>query len=199
MKKFIKFLAIAFVALALVGCKAKPVAVVSQAKADYTEALAEVADSVHVAFYEVEMVLDNPVSVLHEDGEVKILTTRTVIQEGPVCKIIDRAYSTKGKVIDQMVDMPEGYWLGDMDMPLDSLNLDFKDAIQRLQEANIVLPEADKVTLRKPAAPPFKTCYIFGTYGTFFVAVDAMTGDVTNYAATEDEFVGIKNEEEVAE
>lgn len=194
MKKFIKFLAIAFVALALVGCKAKPVAVVSQAKADYTEALAEVADSVETAFYEVEMVLDNPVSVLNEDGEVKIISTKTIIQEGPTCKMIDRLYSTKGKVIDQMVTTEESFWFGDFDMPLDSLVLDFADAIKKLQETNIVLPEADKVTLRKPASPPFGTYYIFGTFGTSFVKVNAITGEVT-----EDQPVEEETEEEVAE
>jgi hypothetical protein len=77
-------------------------------------------------------------------------------------------------------------------MALDSLVLDLPDAIQRLKEANQVLPDGDKVTLRQPLSPPFRAQYIFGTVGTFFVSVDAITGEVTLFGEDDEALVESK-------
>lgn len=193
MKKIIKFFALAAL-MVMFACNPKPVSIINQAKADYAEAVAETPDSL-VAFYEVQMILDQPVSVLHEDGTVRLIASRSAIQQDSIVTIIDRTYDKKGNEVDKNVDKVVGYWLGDMNMPFDSLKLDLADAIQRLQEANIILPEADKVTFRTPAAPPFRPVYIFGTHGTFFVAVDAMSGDVFDFSDPEDAVAGIKKDE----
>lgn len=197
MKKIFTLFAVAAMLL-MVGCKPKPVSILNQSKADYAEVVAEMPDSL-VAFYEVEMVLDKPISELNHGQEVGLLSAVTVIQMSDSVKFIAREYDKKNQVASCEVEKEKGFWLGDFNMPLDSLNLDFADAIQRLKETDIVLPEADKVTLRKPAAPPFRTYYIFGTKGTFFIDVDAITGEVSEYQAPEDDFVGIKINEEVAE
>lgn len=194
MKKLFNVFAILALVVSLASCNPKPVSILNQAKADYAEAIAETPDTL-TALYEIQMVLDKPISVVHQDGAVRLLTSMTAIQQDSIVTLKNRAYDKKGKVIENEVEQVVGYWLGDMRMPLDSLVLDLADAIQKLQETDIVLPEGDKVTLRTPAAPPFRPLYIFGTHGTFFVAVDAISGEVTDFASTEDEFVGIKNEE----
>ena len=191
MKKIFSILAIAAVLL-VAGCKPKPVSILNQAKADYAEAIVEVPDSL-TAFYEVQMVLDRPISVLSEDENVALFTSKTVYQQLDVVTSIDRVYDKKGRIVEENIDKVTGDWVGDFTMPLDSLVLDLVDAIEKLKEADILLPEADKVTLRCPAVPPFRTYYIFGTYGTFFLGVDAITGEISEF--TLDEFVGIKKEE----
>jgi hypothetical protein len=64
-----------------------------------------------------------------------------------------------------------------------------------LKETNQALPDGDKVTLRQPLSPPFRAVYVFGTVGTFFVSVDALTGEV-NLLGEGTELAALKNEEE---
>ena len=178
MKKLISILAVAAL-LVMTGCKTKVASVLPLAKADYAEALAEVGDAELTAFYEIEMQLDKPVSAIDKGENVQLAKALTVIQAGDGrVKFIDRTYNEKGLVVNTDVDIAHGDWLGDVAMHLDSLVLDLPDAIKRLQESNQVLPDGDKVTLRQPLSPPFKALYIFGTNGTFFVSVDAITGEV---------------------
>ena len=185
MKKI--FIVLAFIAALLVAsCKPEPAKILDSAKADYAEAIAAASDST-VGFYEIEMVLDNPISDIREGKEVKLESARTVIQIDSLVKFIDREYNEKGQIVNTETSEEVGLWVGDLNMPLDSLAFDLPDAIQRLKESDIILPEGDKVTLRQPLNPPFRTYYIFGTHGTFFIAVDAITGEVSEFATSEEE------------
>jgi len=186
-------MAAAAMLLSLAGCKTKVAPVLDQAKADYAVALEEVGIPALTAFYEIEMQLDKPVSAIAKDEDVQLLKALTVIAAGnKTVKFIDRTYDKKGRVISEEVDYGHGDWLGDCKMELDSLVLDLPDAIQRLKEANQVLPDGDKVTLRQPLSPPFKAQYIFGTVGTFFVSVDALTGEVTLFGEEDEALVEAK-------
>ena len=193
MKKIFVVLTLA-AALLVAGCKPQPVSVLKQAKADYAAVVEEAPEGAQVAFYEIEMVLDNPVSALNEGKDIKLQSARTVIQQDSLVKFIDRFYNDKGKVTDTELIEETGFWVGDLNMPLDSLVLDLQDAINKLKETDTILPEGDKVTLRAPLAPPFRTYYIFGTYGTFFIAVDAITGEVSDFTLPEDLEEGIEEE-----
>lgn len=178
MKKLFSFLAVAAMLLA-VGCKPKVASVLPLAKADYEQALQEVGDTNLTAFYEIEMQLDKPVSAVNKGEDVQLAKALTVIQTGEhKVKFIDRTYNEKGEVVNETYEYGHGDWLGDVAMDLNSIVLDLPDAIKKLQETNQLLPDGDKVTLRQPLSPPFKALYIFGTVGTFFVSVDAVTGEV---------------------
>ena len=179
MKKIFSILA-AMALLIMTGCEVKVTPVLEQAKADYAETVAEVEIPALAQFYEIEMQLDKPVSVINNGEDVQLLKALTVLRAGDKrVKFIDRTYDKKGVVTAEDTTYAHGDWLGDCNMVLDSLVLDLPDAIQKLKEANQVLPEGDKVTLRQPLSPPFKAQYIFGTVGTFFVSVDALTGEVS--------------------
>lgn len=151
---------------------------VKQAKEDYAVAVNE-ADTAY--FYEVQVILDKPVNEI--DDQLNIISTRTVIQEnGLRVKFIDRNYS-KGKIYKENVEITPGLWLGDMPTHLDSIKFSFNDAIKQLKKTNTILPESNKVTFRRPAFPPFKSVYVFGSLNTFFVTVDAITGEVNTFDA----------------
>jgi hypothetical protein len=185
--------------LVMTGCEVKVAPVLPQAKADYAEALEETGIPALTAFYEIEMQLDKPVSAINKGEDVQLLKALTVIAAGnKKVKFIDRTYDKKGNVVDANVDYGTGNWLGDCPMNLDSLVLDLPDAIERLKETNQVLPTGDKVTLRQPLSPPFRALYIFGTVGTFFVSVDAITGEV-KLLEEETALSALKDEEEEAE
>jgi len=198
MKKIFSMLAAAML-LVMTGCEVKVAPVLPQAKADYAEALEETGIPALTAFYEIEMQLDKPVSAINKGEDVQLLKALTVIAAGnKKVKFIDRTYDKKGNVVDANVDYGTGNWLGDCPMNLDSLVLDLPDAIERLKETNQALPTGDKVTLRQPLSPPFRALYIFGTVGTFFVSVDAITGEV-KLLEEETALSELKDEEEVAE
>ena len=166
--------------LVMVGCEVKVAPVLPQAKIDYAEALEEVGIPALTAFYEIEMQFDKPVSAIGKGEDVQLLNALTVIQTGNhKVKFIDRSYDKKGNIVETDPFYQKGDWLGDCAMNLDSLVLDLPDAVEKLKETNQVLPDGDKVTLRQPLSPPFRPLYIFGTVGTFFVAVDAITGEVS--------------------
>lgn len=198
MKKIFSFVAVAFVALALVSCKPKPVAVLNQAKVDYAEMVAEAPDSLPVSFYEIEMVLDRPISDLNQGRDVRVISTRTVIQTDTLVTFTDRNYNQEGKIVGEGKNGVVGTWIGDNKIDLDSLVLDLPDVMKKLRETDTVLPETDRVVLRRSLMSPFNTYYIFGTQGTSFVLVNAITGEITTETPDSEEYVGIK-EEEVAE
>lgn len=186
----------AILALAmLVGCNPEA-KVLEQAKVDYATAVADAPEEANVCLYEIEMVLDNPVSDLKEGKKVKLQSSTTVIQIDTMVRFINRTYDSKGKIVSENVVEEAGAWLEDMNIPLDSLNYDLPDALQALAEFDEALPEGDKVTLRAPLVPPFKdTYYIFGTMGTFFVSVNAVSGEIEMFREVEE----VEEKEEVSE
>ena len=147
---------------------------IKQAKEDYAVAKSEIDT---VRFYEVQIILDKPVKEVND--QKNIISTRTVIQR-PDCKVkfVDREYN-HGKPYQEEVEFTDGFWLEDIAIELDSVKLSFNDAVRRLKETNTILPESNKAVFRCPFAPPFRTEYIFGSFNTFFVSVDAISGEVT--------------------
>ena len=161
--------------LATISCKPK-VDFNKLMDADYAAAVSEYPDSV-INFYEVETVLDKPITSI--DKELNVSTSTTIIQVGNKVKQIDRTFKNN-RIQEENVIYNDGWWAGDLPIPLDSVKLNFNDAVQRLRETNTVLPETSFMTFRKPASPPFKTYYIFGSEKTFYLFVDAITGEVTS-------------------
>ena len=199
MKRFFSIFAVVML-LVVVGCKQKVASVLPQAKADVELAKQEAEHPALVGYFELEMQLDKPVSAINKGENAQLLNALTVMRVGDqVVKFIDRTYDKKGNVVSEETDFVKGDWLGDCVMHLDSLVLDLPDAIEALKETNQVLPDSDKVTLRQPLSPPFKARYIFGTAGTFFVSVDAITGEVELLGERVPEAIQIKKQEETTE
>lgn len=178
MKRIFSILAV-MTLLVATGCKHKVASVLPQAKADVEAARQEAEHPALVGYFELEMQLDKPVSAVQKGEDVQLLKALTVLRTADqTVKFIDRTYDEKGNIVAEDSELVKGDWMGDCVMHLDSLVLDLPDAIEKLKEANQVLPDGDKVTLRQPLSPPFRALYIFGTFGTFFVSVDAITGEV---------------------
>lgn len=162
--------------LMVFACNPKKDVFMEQVKKDYAEAVTE---NEHAYFYEVEAVLDKPVSKI--DKGLNIISTKTIIQvDSFKVKEITRDFK-KGKVVSENVEYLDGIWIGDLKIQPDSIELNFSDAVKRLKETNTILPDGDKMTFRCPIAPPFRPVYIFGTMGTFFVSVDAVDGKVETF------------------
>lgn len=161
--------------LATISCKPK-VDFNKLMDTDYAAAVSEYPDSV-VRFYEVETVLDKPINCI--DEKLNVSASSTIIQVGSKVKQIDRTFKNN-RIQEENVTYNNGWWVGDLPIPLDSVKLNFNDAVQRLRETNTVLPETSFMTFRKPASPPFETYYIFGSEKTFYLFVNAITGEVTS-------------------
>lgn len=178
MKRIFSILAV-MTLLVATGCKHKVAPVLPQAKADVEAARQEAEHPALVGYFELEMQLDKPVSAVQKGEDVQLLKALTVLRTADqTVKFIDRTYDEKGNIVAEDSELVKGDWMGDCVMHLDSLVLDLPDAIEKLKESNQALPDGDKVTLRQPLSPPFRALYIFGTFGTFFVSVDAITGEV---------------------
>lgn len=178
MKRIFSILAV-MTLLVATGCKHKVAPVLPQAKADVEAARQEAEHPALVGYFELEMQLDKPVSAVQKGEDVQLLKALTVLRTADqTVKFIDRTYDEKGNIVAEDSELVKGDWMGDCVMNLDSLVLDLPDAIEKLKESNQVLPDGDKVTLRQPLSPPFRALYIFGAFGTFFVSVDAITGEV---------------------
>lgn len=160
--------------LATISCKPK-VDFNKLMDADYAATVSEYPDSV-VHFYEVETVLDKPINCI--DEKLNVSASSTIIQVGNKVKQIDRTFKNN-RIQKENVTYNNGWWVGDLPIPLDSVKLNFNDAVQRLRETNTVLPETSFMTFRKPASPPFETYYIFGSEKTFYLFVNTITGEVT--------------------
>ena len=199
MKRIFSILAV-MTLLVATGCKHKVAPVLPQAKADVEAARQEAEHPALVGYFELEMQLDKPVSAVQKGEDVQLLKALTVLRTADqTVKFIDRTYDEKGNIVAEDSELVKGDWMGDCVMHLDSLVLDLPDAIEKLKESNQALPDGDKVTLRQPLSPPFRALYIFGTFGTFFVSVDAITGEVALMGEEGAKVPLLLNREEVEE
>lgn len=143
---------------------------------DYVKSLEN--DSTHVALYEVETVLNgNPAEMAQED--LAIVSSMTVFAVEDTVYYKTRTWET-GEVV---TEKEAGTWLGDYALEHPNLDITFEKAVELLYAAAadslVVLPAGDKMTFRRPAyAGSLAPLYIFGTKGTNFVAVNAVTGEV---------------------
>ena len=170
MKKVFIFIAVLF---AVMACNPK-VDFNQLMEDDYITACVDFPDS-DVKLYEVQTVMSD-VASLHPE----ILASTTIIQIGKdTVKQIDRIYS-KSRIKDEVETFKHGIWLGDFEIKLDSVKYTLNDALDILSQYDSV-PSEPFMTFRKAVAPPFKLRYIFGSKDTYYIAVDALTGEVDRF------------------
>lgn len=80
-------------------------------------------------------------------------------------------------VKEEFETVKEGVWSGDLEIRLDSVKITLNDALDILSQYDGV-PREPYMTFRKADEPPYRPRYIFVSYDTFYVAVDALTGEV---------------------
>lgn len=169
-----KYFIIFMIALCAISCKPKA-DFNKLIKSDYSEALGEFPDST-IKFYEVQTVLDKPITEKVEP--IYISASSTIIQIGfDKLKKIDRLYKN-GRIKKETVTyLDDAHWMEDFELPVDSININFDVAVKAVRDSGY-FPESTYMTLRKPIAPPFKMEYFFGSEQTFYVTVDAITGEL---------------------
>lgn len=159
--------------LFLTGCEKKPKTVVSfldTLKADYENVVAQ-HDSAVVMFYEAQCQLTANVS---DRADVTLEEYMDVIQCDSVVFTATRNVPAQTVVYDSV----NGYWMEDLVVNLDTI-CDITVAIEALYKSDMVLPESNLVTLRRPLyKEDYNPLYIFGSTNTKYVAVDAVTLDV---------------------
>lgn len=171
MKKIFIFIAALF---AVVACNPK-VDFNELMEDDYITASIEFPDS-DVRLYEVQTVMSNPANA--EKNE--ILASSTIIQIGrDSVKQIDRTYHNS-RIVEEVETLKSGIWLGDFEIKLDSIKYTLNDALAIARQYDSV-PSEPFMTFRKPVAPPFRMQYIFGSKDTYYMTIDAITGEVNTF------------------
>ena len=120
---------------------------------------------------------------LDEENDGSIVTVTSVFQT--VTPIDSASFDVKVFVYNHAdgkdtTEVNEGPWVEDCVLNNEQITLTFKDAFNKLMEANIVKPHSKVCVLRKAVGPKEANVqYIFGNEdGAVFV--DAVTGDVTD-------------------
>ena len=140
---------------------------------DYINTSLEFPNS-SVRFYEVQAVLSGPCG----DVESEILASSTIIQIGrDTIKEIDRTFHD-GRIVEQLDTLKLGPWDGDLPIILDSVKYSLGDAFNIVREHGST-PEDPFVAFRRALRPPFRLQYIFGGRNSYYIFVDAATGELT--------------------
>ena len=138
----------------------------SVAKADFAS---EVKKSEKAVFYESQITFTNIITA----DTIGIERVMNVVQDTLVCV---QFYHQNGNTY---ITRTQSWWLEDMPINLDNI-ISLDSAITRLQMADIVKPKSRLCTLRRILGPtPTAPAYIFGSMGTGFVQVNAITGAVS--------------------
>lgn len=132
-------------------------------------------------WYESQITLCDNLNAESCDGAIDHVTNvyQFIAQDGEP-QVILSAWE-KGKIHNSPAPIADVY-LGDNPISNVPINLTFKQAFERLKQANTVLPGNRQCVLRKPVQPDGLTKnpqYIFGGPKRW-VKVDAVTGDVTS-------------------
>ena len=135
-------------------------------------------DSTHVAFYEVETILNGDIREVPADS-LAIVSSLTVFAVDDTVYMLTRTWET-GEVV---TEKKAGTWVGDFAIEHPELGISFEQAVELLHKAAadsvITLPGGDKMTFRRPVGPDdLVPLYIFGTQGTSFASVNSVTGEV---------------------
>lgn len=148
---------------------------------DFARVKGEATDSIQVCFYEVETVLNNDCdSVSVED--LKVIEMLTVAQVGDSVMFIHRDILNDVVEVTKVADM----WVGDVNITNVVFPVSFEDALKLAKESEFGLPGGNKMTLRSPLYRELvNPKYIFGQHNTSFVAVDAITGEVSQLSVNE--------------
>lgn len=129
------------------------------------------AEHPNIKFFESTAVLN---------GGVDSLQNFEVVSMESVYQIPDSVIKVQYNDSTREVSQGYGHWMEDCEILPEHVVLSLAEAIEALQESNIVIPSSHMVVLRRPLGPKVLTSayYIFGTLHTGFVAVDAVNGEV---------------------
>lgn len=172
MKEIFLFVALAATIL-MSGCEKekKVVNLTDTVKADY-EALVAAHQNDTIVLYEVEAVLDGNVS---DRKPVGLVSYKEVFQADSIVYFVEHYLANDSVAYDSV----KGSWLEDLAFSTDTI-CDLDVALDCLYKADIVLPESNLFTLRKPLYKViYNPLYIFGSTETGFVAVDGVTQEVS--------------------
>lgn len=123
-----------------------------------------------VVFYESQVILDTT-----QKDTMVIVEYLNIYQNGKQC--IQALHFGDSVAYKKVND----FWCEDIKIDPDTLNLSIEGAYERYMEADIVKPEVLRcVTLRCPLGPKVVNPQYYFGQGKMFIAVDAMTGDVTS-------------------
>ena len=141
---------------------------------DFDYAKSFTTDEHQVFVYEVQATLAKPVSELDEDG-LGVVGYNFIYQTADSVYIRQRNLET-GSVRDTSIF---GKWMGSMNIKDLDFEYGYLEALEQLREADIVLPDGDKLTLRNPTSSDWGApLWIFGTNGSGFVYVRTDDGTV---------------------
>ena len=148
-------------------------------KVDFNELLAEDFAAATLEYPGKEVKLYEVQTVMSQTANLPpvVLASSTIIQIGrDSVKRIDRIFS-KGRIKEEYETVKEGFWSGNLEIRLDSVKITLNDALDILSQYDGV-PREPYMTFRKADEPPFKLRYIFGSRDSYYLAVDALTGEV---------------------
>lgn len=142
---------------------------------DYDYAMSQADSTANVFVYEYHCTLSKAISDRNDNKPLDVLEYEMVYRKRDTVYFRTRNVET-GEVSETQVP---GLWVGSADIRDIHFPINYLTARNRLYKANLVLPDGDKMVIRQPLTPKWKEpLYIFGTLGTGFVYVDAITGKV---------------------
>jgi len=78
------------------------------------------------------------------------------------------------------IDSIHSFWIEDFPLDRDTIKINYKEAFERMMEANLPKPHSKNVVLRNPIGPVgVNAQWVFGNINSQ-IWVDALTGDVRN-------------------
>ena len=134
-------------------------------------------------FFETDIELVGEVDTLTTPGIVRLVNVFGVCMHDSTTKKADTriyryVHAANGEDFADYKD--HAFWVEDGDMLNDTLSVTFKDAFERLVEADCVKPKSRFVTLRKQLGTvPCNAQWVFGNDNCGIVWVDAETKDVS--------------------
>jgi len=142
-------------------------------------------------WFETNIVLKD---FMDEECDGTIVSIRNVFQyviergKGADVYVVLSSHTLEGSTIERIHD----FWIEDWPMNDDDISISFKEAYERLMEANCPKPHSRQVTLRKMVGPvEANPQWIFGNMREQ-VFVDAVTGNVSvNNPSFPDAYVGL--------
>lgn len=144
-------------------------------EADYAEVIAEYPEAV---LYEVQTQFNDTFDTRDRKG-LHVASAREVFQVEPrLVVFVDRNFETGTREVLKQ----EGAWLEDLKINLKEVR-DVNEALDALFGADIILPDTNFMTLRRPLGPTLyvDAFYVFGSTKTSFVAVNTRTLEVQDF------------------
>lgn len=142
-------------------------------------------------WFETNVVLKD---FMDEECDGTVLSIRNVFQyvidygKSADVYVVLSSHTLEGSSVERIND----FWIEDWPLNEDAINIQFREAFERLMEANCPKPHSRQVTLRKMVGPvAANPQWIFGNMREQ-VYVDAVTGEVSvNNPSFPDAYVGL--------